>query len=274
MKKSKFMIAVGATAVALSVCLFIGCRKNNKIDEGMVEDTSYATDQSLSEKMFDDAQVLSDKASVTTGSGSFKTSSCGTVTHAPGTFTIDFGTTNCMCNDGRNRRGKVIITFTGAYADSGSTHTITFDNYYQNDNKVTGTKTVTNMGHNSAGQPYFNITIAGSVTKVDGTVLTTNWTRVRTWTAGYNTPINWTDDVYSITGAGTLVRPSGTVNISIPTTSPLIVSLDCKWIEAGSIIYTLPGGLTRTLNYGETPVCDNQASVVFPNGGKKAITLP
>ena len=179
-----------------------------------------------------------------------------------------------MCTDGRERRGKVIINYTGAYRDSGSTHTITFDNYYQNDNKVEGTKTVTNMGKNSAGQLYFAISVDGKVTKSTGDVITAKWTRVRTWVEGSSTLLNWKDDVYHITGTGLITRPKGTVNVEIPTATPLVVSLDCRWIEAGSIVYTLPDGKTRTLNYGTTPACDNQAVITLPTGTTKTITLP
>jgi hypothetical protein len=62
--------------------------------------------------------------------------------------------------------------------------------------------------------------------------------------------------------------------VIIPAATPLEVHLDCKWIESGSIIYTLPSGLTRTLNYGDTPACDNQAKLVLPSGIVKTITLP
>jgi hypothetical protein len=276
MQKTKLMMAVGTTALALSVCLYTGCRKDDDKTTTTTtsEDTGYATDQNLAEKMFDDVQVVADKGSTTTGSGEFKTSGCGTVTHSGTTYTINFGETNCLCADNRYRRGKVIVNYTGAYADSGSSHTITFDNYYQNDNKIEGTKTVSNMGKNSLGQPWFNINVNGTITKSDGTVLTTNWNRVRTWTEGYTTKLIWKDDVYKITGSGTITRPAGVVNVSIPTTTPLVISLDCRWIEAGSIVYTLPSGLTRTLNYGDSPTCDNQARLTLPGGTVKDITLP
>jgi hypothetical protein len=274
MRKSKFMLYAGTLLLTASVSLFTACRKNDKDTTDTKEDTGYASDQNLAEKIFDDAQTMSDKgANTTSGSGAFKTSACGTVTHSAGTFTIDFGSANCLCTDGRNRRGKIIVNYSGgAYADSGSTHTITFDNYYQNDNKVEGTKTVTNMGANSAGQPYFAITVIGTVTKTDGTVITTNWTRTRTWTAGYATPINWLDDVYEITGAGTTVRPAGTVTVNI--TAPLVVALNCRWVEAGTVVYTLSSGLTRTLSYGATAACDDQATLTLPGGAVYNITLP
>ena len=30
------------------------------------------------------------------------------------TLTIDFGSTNCLCPDGRYRRGKIVVVFTGS----------------------------------------------------------------------------------------------------------------------------------------------------------------
>lgn len=272
MQMKKRTLYAGAILLIAAVSLFAACRKKDDDKNNNTEDTTYATDQNLAEKIFDDAQTMSDKGKNTTGTGAFKTTACGTVTHATGTFTIDFGSSNCLCTDGRYRRGKIIVTYTGNYIDSASTHTITFDNYYQNDNKVEGTKTVTNMGHNSSGQPYFNVTVNGSVTKPDGTVITAAWTRVRTWVAGYATPINWTDDIYNITGSGTITRPAGTVSVNI--TSPLVVALDCRWIEAGSITYTLASGATRVLNYGTTPACDASATLTTAAGTTIAITLP
>lgn len=260
--------------LAISTAVMLSCNKK-QTTVADTNDTGYASDQVLSEKLFDDVQVIADLAAEYTGTGSFKTTACGAISKVPNVITIDFGTTNCMCADGRNRRGKIIISYTGNYADSNSTHTIKFENYYQNDNKVEGTKTVTNMGRNSSGQPYFNVSVVGSITKPDGTVVTPNWARERTWIAGYNTPANWTDDEYKIVGSGTIIRSSGVVNVAIVDSFPLIIATNCQWVKSGSIVYTLPGGRSRTLNYGNVPACDNQATLTFkPSGTTAAITLP
>ena len=283
MNRSKFLLGLSTVVIALSMVVFIvSCnkKKNDTTPTTTTEDTGYATDHAVAEQSFNDVQSISDQASTVTSGGSlgYKMSSCATVTHTTttsgGTITVDFGPTNCLCADGRYRRGKIIVNYTGAYADSGSTHTITFDSYYQNDNQITGTKTVTNMGHNSSGQPYFNVTIVGSVIRSTGATITTNWTRVRTWTAGYTTLGDRSDDVYSISGTGTLTRTGGTVTVTIPTATPLVVALNCHWIEAGTVNYALPSGLTRSLNYGNTPVCDNIATVTLPSGTVITITLP
>lgn len=272
MKTSTNNTAFAMLVVALSLSITNGCRKTE--EKTNTEDVGYASDQALAEKIFDDARAMADKGAGVSGSGAFKTSSCGTVTHSGSSFVIDFGATNCECIDGRMRRGKIIVHYTGAYADSGSVRTITFDNYYQNDNKVEGTKTVENKGHNSSGQPWFAITVDGTISKADGTVLRTNWTRTRTWREGYNTPINWTDDVYTVSGSGTITRPAGVVDVSIETANPLVIALNCRWIKAGSVYYVLPSGATRILNYGSVPNCDNEAQVILPTGTTIDITLP
>lgn len=261
-----------------TIVLVTSCQKRTKDD---TEETGYATEQSISEKAYNDAESIADQASTISTGGSLNyketgiTSACATVTRGTGIITVDFGTANCLCNDGRNRRGKIIITYTGAYADSGSTHTITFDNFYQNDNKVEGNKTVTNMGHNSLGQPYFNVTVDGDVTLATGGVVATVSYRTRTWIAGYTTPGNFSDDRYSLTGSGSITRPSGvTVNAAISNLSPLIVSAGCRWIEAGTITFALPGGFTRSINYGTTANCDNQAILSLPSGATYNIVLP
>ncbi len=281
MLKSKKVFYAGAVALAFcSAAILASCNKKDKTTTA-TEDTGYASDHATAEKSYNDAESISDQAS-TVSSGStiaYKTtaltSACATVTRTTGSIIIDFGTTNCLCNDGRYRRGQILVNYTGNYSDSGSVRTITFNNYYQNDNKIDGTKTVTNMGHNTLGQPYYNVTVAGVVTLASGGIVTTSWTRIRTWTDGYATPTDFSDDKYSITGAGSITRANGTVvAVSIDPSTPLVMAAGCRWIESGTMVFTLPTGLTRTINYGSTASCDNQAVLTTPAGVTYNITLP
>ena len=273
---SKPSFRINVVLILFVFVFMTACRKTRPA----TEDTSYATQHMVTEQTFSDVQNISDQAAdIPSGSHlSYKTtattiSQCATVTHVNNIITIDFGPENCMCNDGRNRRGKIIVTYTGGhYEDSGSVHTITFNNFYQNDNKITGTKTVTNMGKNDSGQIYFNITIVGSVTLNGGGTISTNWNRVRTWIAGYGTLTYTPDDVYKITGSGKMTLTNGT-EADITITAPLIVANNCHWIEAGTVSYTLKGA-THTLDYGDIPACDDQATITLANGSVKSISLP
>lgn len=272
-RKSYLFRFLSIAAVTVSVVVFMAsCRKNK------TEDTGYANDHATAEQTFNDVQTISDQAATLPSGGSmgFKTTNggCATVTKSGNTITVDFGPTDCLCHDGRKRRGKIIINCTGGYNDPGAVHTMTFDNFYQNDNKVTGTRTVTNMGNNAQGQPYYTIQVDGAVTlnKTGGTV-TAVWTKTRTWITGYDTPADLTDDVYEVTGKGVITRDNGRV-INVTITAPLIIAYSCHWVEAGSVTFALATGQSRTLNYGDTPNCDDQATITLGNGQVRNITLP
>lgn len=258
----------------VSLVMFTACRKQKD-----TEDTGYGTDHAALEKTFSDVQSITDQAGTDGGLSTYKMlptllGSCAVVTKDtvsnPHVATIDFGATNCLSADGKYRRGKIIVTYTGRYRDVGSMHTITFDNYFVNDNEVKGTKTVTNTGTNSSGQPVFNINVNGSIVLSNGNG-TLSWTstRTRTWITGYNSG-DWKDDVYEITGSGTVTRASGkTFDMAIIT--PLHIALDCKWIQSGVVQITPQGGNVRSLDYGNG-TCDDQADLTV-NGKTYSISL-
>ena len=268
-------------SILLAAGIFItSCRKNEDKDN----DTAVAGDHSLAESAFNDVNNIADEAA----SGSLSSyltpnntdekaffSACATITNdttvTPKMLTIDFGATNCLCSDGRNRRGKINVAYTGQYRDSASTHTITFTNYFVNDNQLTGTKTVTNNGHNAAGHLVYTIQVNGSVIKANGGG-TVSWTssRQRTWFAGESTPA-WNADSYYITGTGNGTSAAGnffTANI----VQALRRDMSCRNIVAGQLAITPNGKATRYINFG-TGTCDNDATVTI-NGNVYNITLP
>lgn len=270
-------LKLGIFAMAIMSTLFFGSCKRDRIKNNDT-DTSYAIDNALSEFAYNDALNISDEAStLNTGEnlGNYKTASnCATVTHdtttTPKTITINFGLTNCLCNDGRYRKGKIEVSYTGHYKDSGMVRTITFDNYFVNNNQILGSKTIQNMGHNSSNQTYFTITINGLIIKATtGDSIIWNQNRVRTYTAGENTA-NKLDDVYSITGSGTGTKANG-ISYTMTITQPLVKAISCSWIEAGEIQIQPTGGNLKTINYGNG-TCDDQATVTI-NGATYPITL-
>src|ERR1043165_4780632 len=113
MRRSSLFLVSATAFVTLAVLLFTGCRKAKT-----PEDTGYANDHAMAEQSFDDVQSIADKASAVSSGSSlgYKSTNggCATVTKTPGTITVDFGPTDCTCRDGRKRRGKIIITYTGA----------------------------------------------------------------------------------------------------------------------------------------------------------------
>jgi hypothetical protein len=278
-------LLVGTTILISASLLIYSCQKSTgkatALDEG-----GFSEDNAKAEQIYNDVQNIADEAAATNAVGSLKggvnentiLSGCATVSHdtvsVPHTLTIDFGATNCLCADGRYRYGKIIISYLGHYADSGSSHSITFNNYHVNNNWVQGTKSVTNMGHDTSGHLYFNVVVNGSLTLANGGVRSWTCNRTRTWIAG-DTTMTRLDDVYQIFGTSTLSKPNGdsfTANI----TTPLLIAHNCQWIKSG-VIQIVPA-ITNTnqniriINYGNG-TCDNQATLTI-NGQTIAITLP
>jgi hypothetical protein len=274
MKTNRIIIAA-MLMLGTSAFIMTGCKKDNTEDN----DTSSASDNALAEATFNDVTNISDEAGYSGSLSNYRLgdsqgvlTSCATVsfdslnTSDQDTIKIDFGTTNCTGNDGRNRRGIIWVYYNGHYRDSASTHTITFSNYYVNDNQVLGSKTVTNLGHNSNGNLVYDINVNGQLILANngGTV---TWTsqRQREWTSGESTMI-WSDDVYSVTGSASGTGADGH-NFTVNITSPLIrnMSIGCRrHFVQGVFVLTPDNKPARTVDFG-SGTCDDIATVTINN---------
>lgn len=267
-----------AIIFALSTTIFYGCKKDSSKTDS---DVTYAEDENIAQSTFDDAANISDEAyisSSTSKSGS-ETSDiigpCATKTldtispiHV---LTIDFGTTNCLCGDGKYRRGKIIVTFTKKYLDTGSFKETTFNNYYVNDNKVEGTHKITNNGRNQAGHYTFSNVTDGRIIFADSTG-TRSWTanRTREWIEGDNTPRLKRDDVYLITGTSSGVRRNS-LSFSTEILTPVRLEIACKYkFVSGTVKIKVQGKPDRILDYGNG-ACDPYSTVTI-NGKTHKIT--
>jgi len=261
---------------------FNSCKKSNT-PAAVSADTQAAEDNAYAEGTYSDAYNAVDVAVRSNGTtGYFKTAQAtldmlsgtsitltfDTVPYGK-TLTIDFGT-GTTCRDGRTRSGQIIATWNGRYRDSASLVSINFNNYTVNGDKVTGTKTVTNLGHNAKGNLHFSIVVTNaSITTSSGTI---SWqsTRDREWVAGEST-LDWTDDVYNITGSASGTNRKGQT-FTITIVKPIVVALNCHWIESGSFdISTSASNSTGTVDYGPG-TCDDQATFTY-NGKSYDFTL-
>ena len=184
------------------------------------------------------------------------------------TITIDWGTTNCTCNDGKSRRGKLISTFTGSYFTQGTVITHTPLDYFVNDNKVEGTASVTNMGLNPSMQPYYNVNIEGIVTMSTGEEINYNSTRIRTFTNGFTTPEFFLDDEYSVTLTSNATVTNGD-NYEAHTNEALKLKLGCGYVKSGILSITPSGKAERVIDYGDG-ACDATFTIAI-NGNTYVI---
>ncbi len=188
----------------------------------------------------------------------------------PHVLTIDFGTGNCSGKDGKSRRGKIIVTYTGRYFEQGSIKEMTFNDFYRNDNKVEGTRTITNLGLNAAGHMCWSISAVNmKVTRPDGSFHSWNSERNREMLSGYDTA-DWTDDEYQVTGTATGTNIKGRT-FSASITTPLHRKLSCQWIDRGVMEITRSNGSTRTIDFG-SGTCDNEATITVTGRRGKTIT--
>jgi hypothetical protein len=177
------------------------------------------------------------------------------------TVTIDFGEVNCLCNDGRERRGKIIMVHEGQYYDSLVFITVTFEDFYVDDNQILGEKTIS-KSINADGNRESAIIISGSMVFADGSgTITYESEKVRTIVEGSDTRTK-RDDVTETTGSSSCVLADGTES-SMTILSPLvrINEVGCMmYIVKGIREISVQGASSLTIDYGDG-TCDNLATV-------------
>lgn len=273
-RKTVLLLLIGLSVAAS----FSGCKKEK--EDPVKPETSAAVNNAWAESAFDNATQWSDQAMAghllkSTLNDTVYMGTCVLATldlsTSPYTLVIDFGTTNCQCDDGNFRRGKIIVRFTGSYWAPGTVIYYTFENYFINDNQILGTKTITNMGRNTAQHLWWETVVNGSVIKAgNGGIFTWNSTRQHEWSEGEATPWVWWDDTYLITGQASGTNVDGK-SYSIGILTPLAKKLNCEWIKSGTLNIQIEGLPLILLDYGNGN-CDNTATVTV-NGQVYTITL-
>ncbi len=271
-----------AAGLLIIIAFFSGCKCKEKDDK----ETQSASDFEQGQQISEDISNMADAAAF--GAVKFKTkpgfsiddellSTCANVTRDtlngadPDTIIIDFGTSNCLCADNRNRRGIITIIHFGDKFTSGSYRSIFFSNFFVNDNKIEGTHTITANGKNGSGN--WNWTVTGQnmkITNAKGKFHTWNSARLRELIEGGSTLYYRDDDVLKITGSASGNNSNGK-NYSATIISPIIKEAGCQWIVKGTVQIVPDNKPMRTLDFG-TGSCDNKATVTI-DGNIYNITL-
>ncbi|MDX5337391.1 MAG: hypothetical protein LPK25_00075 [Cyclobacteriaceae bacterium] len=186
---------------------------------------------------------------------------------------IDFGD-GCTSPRGVERKGKIIVTYTGRYWAPGTVITTRFENYYVNGRKIEGIRVVTNEGFNE-NDKFFSFKIrveGGKITWPDGSF--------RTFESRHTKKVFLPNGdrglSYAITGESRGINRNG-VPYETKITSPLIFFERC--IREG-IRVPSKGVLTLAIevrgiieiNFG-TEGCDREVTIT-KNGDSKTISLP
>ena len=267
--------------IALFLVAFFASCDTNK-DENSTNSFQSVKDNALSENIYNDVFEQVNSASTSSqdelnGGTKAVLSGCATITLTPfdtitwpKTLTIDFGTSNCLGTDGNYRRGIIQAVLTDWYREPGSVRTVTFLDYYVNDNKVDGMKTIENNGYNTNSNLNYDITVTnGIITKPDSSQIFWSASRNREWINGDST---WVliDDEYLISGYTDGINSLGdTFGVTINV--PLHFKVGCPWMMAGEITLENQNLPDRVVDFGNG-TCDNQATVTV-NGNTFNITL-
>jgi hypothetical protein len=268
MKITKWLFA---TALLTGVIL-TACKKD--------EETSFATeqivaaeDQTAANDLYEDVDEQVDDAVETRGGGE---DTCPTVTIDPAdgsyprTMTIDFGSVGCVGVDGRTRKGKIVVNLTDTLVNAGAVRTATFVDFYVDDAKIEGTRTLTNQGADTGGNLSFSRTVTGGkITFPNGEVATWEANHTLTQTEGAST-IARIDDAWEVTGGATGVNRNGKP-FTTEIVSPLVKKRACRWIVSGTKNLEIDGK-TLTIDYGNGD-CDRKAIVTGPRGNTREILI-
>ena len=253
------------TVFLISAAMMIQSCENNG-GEISSEDTAIIQDDALSAELFEDIfnetdLILEDQFNALKGE---KKDTCKTVNMEKldsdrRRITINYDRGNCKDFHERVKRGKIIITTSGKYRNEGFTRTVTFENYYVNDFKVEGTKTIINQGLNDNENVIYYVKLKnGNITTPEGKVITKEYEKTREWVKGYETPLYKWDNEYRITGKATGTNRNG-ISYIRTINEPLYLSATCRFILSGTVEIKQDDKPSVLIDYGNGE-CEDQAT--------------
>ena len=262
------MKTITTTTVTVLLLLMFSCKDKNILTTPEQASTQAAQDYLLVENSFLELGRVIEEGFLANG---INKSSCpsyslmNTDTSNIDTLLIDFGNNNCLYN-GKLRRGKIIITYTGKYRDSLSVMRTSFDNYFVNENLIQGIKKITNEGRNNDGNMWFSISIDSASIITNNGAINWNSNNTREWIEGSETPLDFTDDKYLITGNS---NGNGVNGNNFDTNSEnLLLDFNC-WpisciLTSGETTIIPESYSDRIIDYGDGD-CDCEYTISIDN---------
>ncbi|MBC7886414.1 MAG: hypothetical protein H7Z13_00890 [Ferruginibacter sp.] len=280
MKTKNLVIAI---AVASFLIGFTSCKKDDSATKAEMETTfELSTDQAVADNLTEDANDIYIEAATEQGLvgetpatpfESMGILGCASVTVTPligfpKTIKIDFGT-GCTSGNGIFRKGIIRITLSDSLRKTGSTSVLTFDGYYVNGFKKEGIITWTNNS-TATIKGWQRKVENGKITAPSGVYWLHSGIKTVVQTAGYATPRNLLDDIFSITGNSSVTNANGVTRTST-IIDPLQKKTICENITKGSIQLSGPNH-TALIDFGNGD-CNNIATISINGGTPRTILL-
>lgn len=175
----------------------------------------------------------------------------------PKTLIVDFGS-GCTSADGIFRKGKLTYVFSAPIYFPGATVSVTFAQYVVNGYGLQGTYLITNA--TTGTDLIINTKVTnGIITYPNATNYHYSHNKTYTMTAGGDTPNDFTDDVYDITGNSAFSDAAGNTLVFNVTTA-LVKSFSCHNISKGVVGFSYNNDINGTIDFGDG-TCDNLATV-------------
>ena len=267
--KTKFLSSL--YAVILAGLFLTACDRDENLSQGTDEEEEQTMESaSVGEDASDDALEITShvEAELSATGGRSASTHCATITTdiEAKTVTIDFGE-GCVGPYGKERKGKIIITYSGEIGDSLANRIITFENYFVNNKGITGTIELRDISINVAGnlqsvKKLVDLTISFQ----NGERIVFNGSRTRELISGYADGI-LTNNIYRITGSVAGVSTTGRT-FTHEIIEPIIADWSCASAGnfarvSGKVEMTRLGGYVsrkRTVDYGDGE-CDNVITI-------------
>jgi hypothetical protein len=182
--------------------------------------------------------------------------------------TLDFGE-SCLLPSGNTVSGKIVLTYAVDISAQSLTINYTYDNFYFNDLKVTGTNKIVRIRSNMNEKPQSTLTIETKVTWPNGDFAVYTGTKVREFSEGFGT-IDFKDNVFTITGNWKTTFSNGAV-VSAEIIEPLRREMTCRFFVSGKVKFKKSERF-GVLDFG-TGDCDEFALFTLDNGEEFQIEL-
>ena len=243
---------------------------NSKIDVA-IDDVVY-----IVEDQYTAQQSISNRSS-TASKSIFPTCATFTTVLVDGTWTrtIDFGSAGCTLPNGNVLKGKIIISFSNDFTSKSRTLLYRFVDFYHNGKLLQGNKSITYESKSTellaTEHPVMTFTVDMKITFDDGKVYSRTGTTVKETIEGNETPLNWEDNVFLVTGNSATSLANGDTVTTVITT-PLRYITSCKLpFPVSGIVSITKNTSVGTLDFGDGK-CDNLATLTI-DGVTKDINL-
>lgn len=185
------------------------------------------------------------------------------VTLANDSITVDFGSSNIICNDGKARRGKITGSITGDYFTQAGSINLNLTGYHVEDTLITGDINLTNTGQTANN---WVISLFSNNFAI-GSTYDYNANLSMEWESGFTTTDSIEDDIFEIYGMADGNDLADTISFSTTFTQNMRFERACQYVVTEGIVdVSLTAGTSEVasivVDFKDEDGCNN---VVFLN---------